>query len=130
MKKQSTKQATIERKLRKAKQEFVNSKEPICEGCGKGGKRLSVSHTLSVKRCKELGKEELIYDIKNFSFDCCCDSIDCHFIWESGSIEQRLELHNFMKRFLYICRHDVERSRILMLAAEQIRPDLIVEYWQ
>lgn len=130
MKKVSDKQAVINKKLKKAKKLFVNSKEPICEGCGKGGKRLSVSHTISVKRCKELGKEELIYDIKNFSFDCCCDNIDCHFIWEAGKIEQRLELHNFMERFLYLCKHDIERARIFMLASQNIRPDLILDHWQ
>lgn len=123
-------QARIDRELRKAKQLFVNSKEPICEGCGKGGKRLSVSHTISVKRCKEIGNTELIWDIDNFSLDCCCDTGDCHFLWEGGTIEQKLQLSNFMQRFLYICKHDIERSRILMLATQDIRPDLILEYWQ
>ena len=130
MKKVSNKQAQIESKLRKAKKEFVQSVDPVCQGCGKGGKRLSVSHTISVKRCKELGKEELIYDIKNFSLDCCCDTGDCHSLYEIGSIEQRLQLNNFMERFLYICKHDIERSRSLMLAAQNIRPDLILDHWQ
>ena len=130
MKKVSDKQEAIEKKLRKAKQAFVDSKEPFCEGCGRSDRRLSVSHTISVKRCKEIGKPELIYDPKNFSLDCCCDSSHCHNKYESAPMEEKIKLSNFTKRFLYILEHDIEKARSIMLACRDSKPELIEDYWK
>lgn len=61
-------------------------------------------HTISKKRCKELGKTELVYDVDNIEYSCR----ECHVRWESyKSGEFRLH-KNFQKRMDYMKIHDYE----------------------
>lgn len=75
---------TLESRIRKAKENFKWSygvSFPFCQCCGKNanaGKRLSVSHIISVKECIELGKSEMAYNEDNFQLECN----ECHLEWE------------------------------------------------
>ena len=70
------KQSVIERLIKKAKEqkliEFVEENGYIfCEECKVSNAfKFDCSHDLSVKKCKELGKTELAFDVKNISILC------------------------------------------------------------
>ena len=75
----------LESRTRKAKEDFKWSygvSFPFCQCCGKNanaGKRLSVSHIISVKECIETGKSEMAYNEANFQLECN----ECHQEWEN-----------------------------------------------
>ena len=76
---------TLESRMRKAKEDFKYSygvSHPYCQSCGlntNAGKRLSVSHIVSVKECIESGQSEFAYDERNFQLECN----ECHQEWEN-----------------------------------------------
>lgn len=87
-------------------------REPVCEGCGRGGIPLSHSHTISRARCKELGKIELIWDAANLFFECwsapTSNPTTCHGIWELSVLEKKKRLFNFDRKMEYLQIHDPE----------------------
>lgn len=114
-------QATIDYRLKLAYQKIDSEREPVCQGCGRGDKPLSHSHTISRKRCKDLGKPELIYDVNNIELECFGSSADCHYIWENTSVENRMKLNNFDRKLEYIRLHDPERYRTISLIINDIK---------
>ena len=115
MKAVSNKQAIIKRKLNAVYQQIDNDREPVCQGCGRGDKPLSHSHTISQKRCKHLGKTELIWDENNIEIECFGNRDYCHDIWEHGTIEQKRNMNNFDRKLEYIKKHDPEQYTKLTL---------------
>lgn len=68
-----------------------------CETCGCTDSPLSHSHTLPEGEFPELASEQ-----DNMVYECYGHSASCHYIWENGSIEQKLELRTFKARIMYI----------------------------
>ena len=63
---------------------------------------MDCDHTISQRRCKELGKTELIWDENNWSWS----SRQAHLEWEeykSGKFQHHL---NFKTRMAYMAEHD------------------------
>lgn len=108
MRKRSTKGAKIKREVDDAKRKFIDITEPYCQGCGWTGLRLSVSHTISEKRCGEMGKDELRSDTDNMALMCCCDNTNCHGRWESGTREEKQALNNYDELIAFVKLHDHE----------------------
>ena len=108
MKAVSNKQAVINRKLRATYQQIDNDREPVCQGCDRSDKPLSHSHTISQKRCKQIGKPELIWDAANIEIECFGDKDCCHDKWERGVILEKWELDSFFTKIKYIEKHDPE----------------------
>lgn len=108
MKQVSNKQAIIKRKLRETYEQIDNEREQICQGCGRSDKPLSHSHTISQKRCKEIGKPELIWDKDNIEIECFGNNEDCHNIWEKGTLLQKWAMDNFLRKLKYIEKNDNE----------------------
>lgn len=92
-----------------------NTREHICEGCGRGGVPLSHSHTISRARCKELGKIELYWDPDNLFLECfgapSSNPTECHNMWEVSGLEKKKKLLNFDRKLEYIKIHDPETYR-------------------
>ena len=110
MKAVSNKQAVIKRKLNAVYQQIDNDREPVCEGCGRGDKPLSHSHTISQKRCKQLGKTELIWDAANIELECFGDKYCCHDKWERGTQVEKWYLDNYLRKLEYIKKHDPQQA--------------------
>ena len=122
--KQSSKQSGIDYQLRKTYVDIDNEREPVCEGCGRGDKPLSHSHTISRNRCKQIGKSELIYDKNNIEIECFGTSTSCHDIWEGAAMKYKMKLDNFDKKMLFIEQHDTERFTIMTLAIKSVTTGL------
>jgi 5-methylcytosine-specific restriction endonuclease McrA len=82
----------------------------MCKACGKK-KPLTHDHTISQKRCKELGYTELIYDEENIQYTCH----DCHQEWESYKSGKFRQHKNFERRmeFLKVCDPEGWRKRMI-----------------
>ena len=120
----SSKQAAIDRELKKVYQVIDVDREPVCAGCDRGDRPLSHSHTIGQGRCKQIGKPELISDPSNIEFMCFGTSTSCHEIWEYEGIKQRMQLNNFDAMMLYIQQHDEERFRAVSIAIESVTEGL------
>lgn len=117
---QSKQQARISTRIRNAKKDFWVGRPEVCAGC-KSNAYISTSHTISVKRCKELGKEHLAWDKKNFQPLCMHSPTresgeGCHQIWESGPQSERMNLNNYKELMAYVEQHDPERYKVMQLA--------------
>lgn len=90
-------------------------REPFCQGTGRTDLPLSFSHTISRKRCKELGCADLIWHSGNIEIESyhepSSQPIAAHNIWESGSWEQRMGLLNIDRKLEFIAIHDPEQFR-------------------
>lgn len=108
-------QVEINRNLRQVYKFIDSSRERCCQGCNNYTKPLSHSHIISVARCKELGKAELIYDEDNLEIECfgapSSNPTECHNIWESGDLEIKKSLLNFNRKLQYIKINDPETYR-------------------
>lgn len=92
------------------------TEEPICSGCGKyqgGDIKLSHSHLISRKTCKEIGRPELIYDRRNITYHCLhfSNNKGCHSIWENPKRRHELQ--------------DYERNLNII---KELAPELMVKY--
>lgn len=94
------------------------AREPICETCGRGDRPLSHSHIISQKRCKEIGKADLISDENNILLECfeppASNSTYCHNIWEYGSMEDKKQSKTWLYKLAYIKEHDPEQYQKLI----------------
>lgn len=109
MKQVSNKQAIIKRKLRETLEQIDNEREQICQGCGRSDKPLSHSHTISQKRCKEIGKPELIWDKANIEIECFGNENYCHEKWERGTSREKRLMKNYIKKLEYLMRYDQQK---------------------
>lgn len=102
-------QSYIKEKLINIYKKIDTEREPVCCGCGRGGIPLSHSHIISRKRCKEIGKPELIYDEDNIELECFFDNRSCHHVWEHGTLAEKKKMINFAKKMEYVKKNDPEK---------------------
>lgn len=88
-------------------------REPICQGTGRTDLPLSFSHTISRKRCKEIGRTELIWADGNIEIESYTppgsNSEAAHNIWDAGNLEKKKTLLNFDRKLEYIKENDYEQ---------------------
>lgn len=120
----SNKQTAIDYQLRKTYELIDNAREPVCEGCDRGDKPLSHSHTISRYRCKQIGKPELIYHQGNIELMCFGTSTSCHEIWEGAPMRDKVKLNNFDSMILFIEANDAEKFLSITLAIKSVRTGL------
>ncbi|MCH7724438.1 MAG: hypothetical protein IIC76_14035 [Bacteroidetes bacterium] len=106
MKQVSNKQAIIKRKLHGVYEQIDNEREQVCQGCGRSDKPLSHSHIISQKRCKEIGKTELIWDKDNIEIECFGNNNDCHNVWEKGGMAKQSRMLIFDRKLKYLFLHE------------------------
>jgi hypothetical protein len=76
----------------------------VCECFGAPHIAHDADHSISQKRCKEIGKTELIWDEGNISWSCR----EAHQLWESYK-NGKFQYHkNFKKRMLFVAMYDYE----------------------
>lgn len=94
----------IDAKVKEAKQALVDSVEHYCHASGRTDERLDCSHIISVKRCQEMGKSELAWDVNNLQLE----GRTAHNQWESWeAYAQEVKGHNNLRVKLdYIQKHD------------------------
>lgn len=92
MHKVSDKQARINRAKMDLHRELAAEREHFCTGCGSTS-ALTHSHIIPVSRRKDLELEK-----DNITYHC----LDCHTIWEHGTLQEKQKLHDYVDRMLYI----------------------------
>lgn len=60
-------------------------------------------------------REDLRLDPENILLECH----SCHSIWDNGTIQERVQMHNFMKKLSYIERKDSGLAFTLKAAHEE-----------
>lgn len=80
---------------------------PTCECCHKVPANDN-DHTISQKRCKEIGKTELIWDHRNFVSSCR----KCHNQWESYKSGDYILHKNVVERLGFMMDKDPEGYEI------------------
>lgn len=73
-----------------------------CESCHKWNVGLDRSHTISRARCKQLGRNELMWDIENIVLECR----DCHTVWENGTWHDKSKLLTWEQKSQFIKDND------------------------
>jgi len=100
----------INRNYQRTCDEIRFERDPVCQGTGRTDLPLSFSHTISRKRCQQLGKSELVWDKENIEVESyeppCSNPISAHNIWESASLQVKKTLLNFERKLQYIKVHD------------------------
>jgi len=102
IKKISNKKAEINKKLHKVYKVIDQSREQICEGCGKP-LPLSHSHLLSQKN-----REDLICDEENIRLHCFGNYHSCHDKWERGIPSEVATMLDFKENLEYIKTVDIK----------------------
>ena len=101
IKQQTAKESAVKKQLSELKKEIrleaIQNNEYYCCGCGQTG-LLDCSHILPVGMFKHL---ELVK--KNIQLLCR----DCHRVWESSEIDQKMRLYCFVENMLFIKEHDL-----------------------
>ena len=98
------KQSTINAKLSKAyREKHAGVGIIMCECCGVE-RAQDNDHSIAQRRCKEIGKIELIWDKENFVSSCR----KCHNEWESYKSENFRHHLNYEQRMEYLKKHDIE----------------------
>lgn len=106
IKKVSAKQNDIDVAYTKTCKIIDLSRDPICTGCGRpqgGDIRLSHSHLISRRQCKQIGRPDLIHNAKNITFHCLdfgMNTPGCHRNWENP--KQRKELLDYDRNMEYV----------------------------
>lgn len=94
-------QSEIEKRYKEVCREIDSEREPMCEGCGSNLK-LSHSHIISQKVCKQLGKTELIWDKSNIQLHCFGSYERCHDKWERCVPKQICLMLDFSRNLNFI----------------------------
>tara|TARA_R100000655_G_scaffold67560_1_gene105881 strand:+ start:221 stop:556 length:336 start_codon:yes stop_codon:yes gene_type:complete len=110
MKKVSSKQAKINRKLKKVYDEIALTRGHYCSGCGRSDVPLSHSHYIARSRRKDL---EL--DPNNITYHCLSigERKGCHDLWEGG-VADKQKLLDYPRAMEYILENDTELYFLLM----------------
>lgn len=100
----SSKQLRINARYKKTLVEIDNTRERICEGCGRGDVKLSRSHIISRQDCHNYGRPELIYDKNNVRLHCLtfAEHKGCHDTWETRDIKKMSQMRDFEQNIEYI----------------------------
>ena len=115
IKKVSSKQNDINKKLKHVYATMSNTRERVCSGCGS---KHNLSHSHIIPRSR---RRDLICDIDNITYHCLTKNGDsgCHEIWENGSWETKQTLNDFTKLMNYIKNKDVEYYNLLLSRAQK-----------
>ena len=109
MRHMTTKRSATERKIRKAKAEYVQDKPAICESCGEPSTYLGCSHIISVNDCLYDPRypKDLAWDTDNLTLECHNvirhGGLSCHQITEAkseASIHYKVKQLNLEKKML------------------------------
>ena len=102
MRKISSKQGQINKKIRRAYKEIALERGHYCTGCGRADVPLSHSHLIPRSR-----RADLSFDKGNITYHCLSmdDRKGCHEIWESINKDKLLDYH---KNLEYILEMDIE----------------------
>ncbi len=92
------KQSTIIHRLSEAYKIYDAITPKVCSGCGRSGYVMHHSHIISQKRCKEIGKPELIFRKTEIGYNFVYDCMECHAIWEAVKNPAWKYLHNIFYR--------------------------------
>ena len=116
MKKISSKQKEIKRKLNKVYKEIAQERAAYCEGCGRSDVPLSHSHIIPRSR-----RGDLVCIKDNIQYLCLSmgERKGCHEKWESREKDQLLCYH---KNLEYILEEDTEYYLSLIHISEPTRP--------
>lgn len=124
-------QVTIQANKKLVYQIIDQDRDPVCQGSGRCDFPLSHSHTISERRCKEIGKTELVWDEDNIELEGyeppCSNPIAAHNIWEVGQIERKVMLLNFDRKLEYIKKHDPETFRAYLFRIENSNVDEVIK---
>jgi len=118
--KKTKKQTSIDGKYSDVVAELKQEREAFCETCGHTHKPLSVSHTISRKRCKEIGRIDLITDKENLVIECfeapTSNPTACHNIWEVQLLKKYQDINPDMlkKRLQFVKENDQQLFKILI----------------
>jgi len=107
MRKISSKQGQINKKIRRAYKEIALERGKYCSGCGRADVPLSHSHLIPRSR-----RADLVFDKANITYHCLSfgERKGCHEIWESRDRDKLLDYH---KNLEYILEMDTEYYFIL-----------------
>lgn len=97
IKKISNKKAHRDREMHKTYNHIDQTRDPICEGCGRGDRPLSHSHVLSQAKRPDLAAEE-----DNIRLHCFGNYTYCHEKWERGIPHEVIEMDDFKDNLSYI----------------------------
>tara|TARA_R110002051_G_scaffold185282_1_gene254726 strand:- start:355 stop:702 length:348 start_codon:yes stop_codon:yes gene_type:complete len=102
MKKISSKQGQINKKIRRSYKEIALERGKYCSGCGRADVPLSHSHLIPRSR-----RTDLSFDKANITYHCLSigERKGCHEIWESRDRDTLLDYH---KNLEYILEMDIE----------------------
>jgi hypothetical protein len=124
-------QRTVKSNQRLVYEIIDSEREQICQGTGRNDLPLSHSHTISERRCKEIGKTELAWDEDNIELEGfeapTSNPIAAHNIWEVGTIEKKVMLINFDRKLEYIKKHDLETFRKYLIKIEESKLDEVIK---
>jgi hypothetical protein len=115
IKRKSEKKASRDKKLHETYQIISQTREHVCEGCGRFDVPLSNSHSIPVSRRRDLES-----DPENIGYHCLSigEKKGCHDKWDTGDIEIMSQLLDFEKRMKYIKEHDEGFYWLLIRKAE------------
>ena len=104
MKKISSKQGQINKKIRRAYKEIALERGHYCTGCGRADGDVSLSHSHLIPRSR---RTDLSFDKANITYHCLSigERKGCHEIWESRDRDTLLDYH---KNLEYILEMDIE----------------------
>lgn len=101
IKAQTTEEAVIKKQLSTLKKEIeleaIQENRYFCCGCGTSYPGLDKSHILSVGQFKK-------YELLKPNIQLMCRN--CHVLWESGEIQEKIRLHCFVENMLFIVKYE------------------------
>ena len=94
----------------------AGTKRFTCQATGEFSSYIDHDHTISQKRCKQIGKPELIWDERNIVYS----SRTAHMEWESYKDGMFAKHKNFHERMAFLKEHDIEGWEKRMMALERL----------
>lgn len=100
----SLKKADRDREMHKTYALIDKTREPICEGCGRGNRPLSHSHILS-----QADRPDLAAEAENIRLHCFGEPNRCHETWERAIPMEVMRMDDFKDNMEYIQSVDPQR---------------------
>jgi DNA-directed RNA polymerase subunit RPC12/RpoP len=109
----SNKKAARDKEMHKTYAHIDQTREPICEGCGRGDRPLSHSHVLSQNNRPDLAADE-----HNIRLHCFGNQTYCHETWERGLPDEVMMMDDFEGNINYIHSVDIAAYNKIMASCE------------
>lgn len=113
IKKISPKRAARHVEVKATYKKIDSTREPMCEGCGRGDVALSHSHLLS-----EYDRPDLYAEEENIRLHCYGSYNNCHETWERGLPFQVVKMLDFKENLEYIKEVDIKAHNKIIAAFE------------